>query len=258
MALIALACYDTEENGRSKLTKETIRALIPSVNLARHDIHVVDNGSCAETQDELEYWKARNFITLHRLEENIGTAKGINVAWKHRKKGQHCVKMDNDVIIHKKDWVDELERCISLDPSIGIIGLKRKDCWENPKHEDDFYRSTLEMLPHKAGERWTVVERVRHVMGTCQMFNSDLLDKIGYLYQPTLYGFDDCLAATRSEVAGFYNCFLPHIEIDHIDEGGGEYQDWKTKVSSEAMVEFNKITQGYRDGSINIYSEATW
>jgi hypothetical protein len=149
-----------------------------------------------------------------------------------------------------------LEAAIARDPNIGIIGLKRKDCWENPAHPEPFYRSTLEMLPHVAGEPWMVIEKVRHVMGTCQMFNSALLDKIGYLYQPRLYGFDDCLAATRSEVAGFYNAFLPHIEIDHIDTGETAYQGWKEKHSGEDMAAFNSITQAYREGRRPIYEEA--
>ena len=101
-----------------------------------------------------------------------------------------------------------------------------------------------------------VIERVRHVMGTCQMFNSALLDKIGYLYQPRLYGFDDCLAATRSEVAGFYNAFLPHIDIDHIDTGANAaYQGWKEKHSGEDMHLFNSITQAYREGRRPIYEQ---
>jgi predicted RecA/RadA family phage recombinase len=63
--------------------------------------------------------------------------------------------------------------------------LKRKDCWEHPEHEQPDLRSTLFMLPHQSGERWIVGERVFHVMGTCQMYNSAFLDKIGYLYQPS-------------------------------------------------------------------------
>jgi hypothetical protein len=90
------------------------------------------------------------------------------------------------------------------------------------------------------------------------MFNSALLDKIGYLYQPRLYGFDDSLAAIRCQVAGFYSCFLPHIEIDHIDTGETAYQGWKQKHAGEDMAEYNRLKHGYMDGSINIYSEATW
>ena len=113
--------------------------------------------------------------------------------------------MDNDVVIHQAGWVEKLEACIERDPQIGIIGLKRKDCIESPDRTD-FYKSELMMLPHIPGEEWLIVEKVNHVMGTCQMYNSKLIDRIGGLYQMDgLYGFDDSLAAVRCKLAGFYN-----------------------------------------------------
>jgi GT2 family glycosyltransferase len=254
MALISLAVWDTEENGRTEYTAKTLETLYLTVNTKKHRIVIVDNGSCEATQKLLN--KAAR-IEVIRLHENIGTAKAVNKAWQLRKPNENCVKMDNDVVIHQSDWVDNMERAIKLDPAIGIVGLKRKDCWEEPSR-NDFYKSSLEMLPHVPGEPWVVVERVNHVMGTCQMFNSALLDKIGYLYQPRLYGFDDALAAIRCQVAGFYSCFLPHIEIDHIDTGATAYQGWKEKHAGEDMAEYNRLKNGYLSGTIPVYSEATW
>lgn len=254
MALISLAVWDTEENGRTEYTAKTLETLYLTVNTRKHRIVIVDNGSCEATQKLLN--KAAR-IEVIRLHENIGTAKAVNKAWQLRKPNENCVKMDNDVVIHSRDWVEDMERAIKLDPAIGIVGLKRKDCWEEPSRTD-FYKSSLEMLPHVPGEPWVVVERVNHVMGTCQMFSSALLDKIGYLYQPRLYGFDDALAAIRCQVAGFYSCFLPHIEIDHIDTGATAYQGWKEKHAGEDMAEYNRLKNGYLSGTIPVYSEATW
>ncbi len=254
MALISLAVWDTEENGRTEYTAKTLESLYLTVNTRKHRIVIVDNGSCEATQKLLTN-AAR--IEVIRLHENIGTAKAVNKAWQLRKPNENCVKMDNDVVIHSRDWVEDMERAIKLDPTIGIVGLKRKDCWEEPSRTD-FYKSSLEMLPHVPGEPWVVVERVNHVMGTCQMFSSALLDKIGYLYQPRLYGFDDALAAIRCQVAGFYSCFLPHIEIDHIDTGATAYQGWKEKHAGEDMAEYNRLKNGYLSGTIPVYSEATW
>lgn len=259
MAMISLCCFDTVDNGRSEYTQATLNSLSETVDRALHRIIVVDNASCDETKAVLNHYVKLGVIDqLITLPENVGTAKAINKAWELREEGEHCIKMDNDVVIHSSGWVDELEQAIERDPNIGIIGLKRKDCWENPSHDNPFYKSELKMLPHEAGQPWIVIEKVRHVMGTCQMFNSALLDKIGYLYQPTLYGFDDCLAATRSEVAGFYNAFLPHVEIDHIDTGETAYQGWKEKISGDAMVEFNRITQDYRNGKRPIFEQANY
>ena len=255
MALIAMCCFDTDENNRTQYTKRTLQSLMQTVNMARHRIIVVDNASCEATKRVLRYFDP--YIKVITLGQNLGTAKGINMAWLEREPGEHAIKMDNDVVIHSKGWVEEMEEAIMLDSKIGIVGLKRKDCWENPNHENPHYKSTLELLGG-VNHKWIPIEKVNHVMGTCQMFNSALLDKIGYLYQPRLYGFDDSLAAIRCQVAGFYSCFIPSIEIDHIDTGETPYQGWKEKHSGEDMVAFNQIKNAYLNGTKPIYCDSNY
>lgn len=247
-----MAVWDTVENKKSEFTRQTLRCLINTVS-TRHRIIVIDNNSCKETKDILKANDKR--IEVITLPENVGTARAINQAWKRRKQGEHCIKMDNDVVIHDSDWVDRMEDAINRDPGIGIVGLKRKDLIQSPWHENEFYRSQLIMLPHKPGEDWILVEATRDIMGTCTMFSSALLDKIGYLYQPSLYGYDDVLASYRSNIAGFVNCFLPNIRIDHIDPGGGSYQDWKHMESGRVTKEVEKIVDEYIAGTRSIYHE---
>ncbi len=250
MSLISMAVFDTEENGRSEYTRKTLHCLMATVNMAKHEIYVIDNGSCEDTKKIL--WGFQNLVNIITLDENIGTAKAINKAWVQRMEGQHCIKMDNDVVIHSKDWACELEDVVNSQPDVGIVGLKRKDLAERPDSENPFYKSTLSMTGGN-GKRWVVLEDVSHVMGTCQLYNSKLLDKIGYLHQPTIYGFDDSLAAIRSTKAGFRNCFLPHIDIDHIDTGESDYSQEKRRLAGEDMPEFNRLRAGYQDGTIDIY-----
>lgn len=253
MALIAMAVFDTEENMRTSYTHQTFVSLTDTVDFRKHRVIVVDNGSCDDTQklfDRFEY-----LFTIIRGNDNVGTAKAINKAWADRKPGENCIKMDNDVVINHKGWVDEMDEAIRREPLIGQVGLKRKDCWESPERTD-FYKSKLLMLPHNAGEKWVVAEKVNHVMGTCVMHSSALLDKIGYLYQPRLYGFDDALMSLRSQLAGFINVFLPHIDIDHIDTGTTSYQKWKEKHSSEQWKEYHKTVEDYKTGKRSLYEIA--
>lgn len=255
--LVAMAVHDTYENGRTEYTERTIEESLLTLD-PRHKPWIIDNGSCDKTKRLLAKYERGGKINLITLPDNIGTAKAVNLAWRNRQSGQHCVKMDNDVVIHSTTWLYEMQEAIERDPSIGIVGLKRKDCWENTNHPDPFYQSELCQLPHRPGQRWMVAERVNHVMGTCQMYNSALLDQIGYLYQPRLYGFDDALAAVRCEVAGFKSVFLPHIDIDHIDRGDTAYQGWKEKHAGEDMVTYNQLKNAYRNGERPIFEPATW
>lgn len=268
MALIAMAVWDTEENQRHGLTDMTLASLGDTVNWVAHRLIIVDNGSCEQSKEIMHNWRDilnkrfEESIELGRdipveiitLEENVGTARAINKAWMKRRPDENVVKMDNDVVIFQEGWLNTLEECISREPRIGIIGLKRKDCIENPWHESEWYRSVLVMLPHELGQRWLIVEKVHHVMGTCQMYSAALLNKIGYLYQlGGLYGFDDALASIRAQKAGFLTVHYPHIEIEHIDPGGGGYTVWKQEYSLARMDKFNAVKQAIELGHLPVY-----
>lgn len=254
MALIAVAVYDTEENNRTWMTKETILSLKRTVNFDQHRLFIIDNASCQETKRLLEALSYDKFFTLITNEENVGTANAINQAWKHRKPGEHLIKMDNDCIHHEYGWVSLLEEAIERDPRIGQAACKRKDLQESPSSDHPFYKSELIMLPHEAGQKWIVAEFVKHCLGTCVMHNYRLIDKVGGLYQMDgLYGFDDALMSLRSTLAGFYNAFIPAVEIDHIDPGGTAYQKWKDKYAGEMIAHFNKAGDEYKNGTRNLY-----
>lgn len=254
MSLISMAVFDTEENQKSELTYQTLYSIRRTVDLHRHRLFVIDNNSCRRTKEMLDVMshERHHEFTVITLPENIGTAGAVNLGWKHKLPGENLIKMDNDVVIHSSGWVDELDRAIERDTAIGIIGLKRKDLIENPWRDDD-YKSELIMLPHKDYEPWIIVEKVNHVIGTCQMYSAALIEKIGYLYQPTLYGYDDVLASHRSQIAGFYNCFLPHINIDHIDAKETPHWKWKHEEADRGNVEQQRTVWEYRNGKRLIY-----
>lgn len=249
MALIAMAVYDTEENQKSECTKTTLECLRNCVR-EKDRIYVIDNASCEKTKEIIQD-TVGDIATIISLPENIGTARAINLAWKEKQPGEFCVKMDNDVLIDDYDWIEKLEYVFKIMPEAGIVGLKRKDCIERPERTDG-YKSELKYA-NKHGEPWVVVEIVNHVMGTCQMYNPELLDKIGFLYQPSLYGYDDALAAVRCRLAGYVSVFYPTIEIHHIDNGQTPYQKWKENHASEQWAEVKKIISEYANGTRPLY-----
>jgi len=266
MALIAMAVYDSGDGVRKNLTLQTLVSM-QGMNWGHHRLVVVNNGG----GDEMTRWLSvtmeihpydespRGTRTRIDLPQNIGTAAAINKVWKLRRPGEMCVKMDDDVVIHQRDWANQMEEVIAIDPTIGIVGLKRKDLEERPDHPIGFYRSGLRMLKHEPGHHWIVVEEVQHVMGTCQMYSAALLDKIGYLYQMqdmgNLYGFDDSLASLRAHIAGFKTVFLPSTDIDHIDPGGTKYTAWKAEMAGHWMGTYQRVRDEYLSGARPIYWE---
>ena len=252
MALIAMAVHDTEENGRSKYTKETLDSLYNTVDFENHRLIIIDNNSCVETKNiisEFLTYTNRNIDVITNT-ENVGTAKAINQAWAMRQPGETLIKMDNDCVINHFGWIEDMEIAM-LKGGYGIMGLKRKDLLQSPTAED-IWKTTLKMIPHEKGEPWYVVEESEDIMGTCTMFHPTLTDKMGGLMQSGLYGFDDTLACIRAKLLGYKLAFLPHIDIDHIDEGGDAYTEWKRKYAGDRMKEFYEIKQGLINGSIPI------
>lgn len=255
MSLISMAVHDTKENGRSEYTSRTLECLYRTVNWRKHHLVIVDNNSCEETKRMFKMIFCDADVKIITLPENIGTARALNRAWKFRIPGEHIIKIDNDVVIHSKTWVEEMEEAIQRLPQIGILGLKRKDVIQTTWHEDPHYRTKLMMLPHKPGERWIVFEESGDVIGTCTMFNYALIDKVGYSYQPGLYGFEDVLFCHRAHLGGFMTGFLSHIEIDHIDRGDNPYAEWKRQEAGSRSEEMVKTFRAYVSGERPIYEE---
>ena len=251
--LICMAVYDTQENNRSWMTNATLESLASTVDFSRHRLVVSDNGSCAETHEVYERWASTIPFEVIYNGKNIGTAAAINRGWRLREPGECAAKMDNDVVIHQAQWADWMEDVFYRDPRIGICGLKRKDLKECPWSTNSWWQSKIRMLPHEPGHRWLVVEKVNHVMGTCQGYSAALLARMGYLYQPGLYGFDDSLSAVRAEVLGFESVFLCGFDIDHIDPGGTAFTEWKMQYAGTYMRTFNALRDDYRRGRRDPY-----
>lgn len=249
--MIAMCCHDTEENGRSKYTSQTLESLTETVDFSKHRVIVTDNDSCIETKNILKDYE--QFITIITNTENVGTAKAINQAWAYRNSNETVIKMDNDVLINNYGWVEEMELAMKLG-NYGILGLKRKDLMQSP-NASNHWKTELKMLPHDKGDNWVVVEESADIMGTVQMFHPELINKMGGLMQAGVYGFDDTLACVRAILLGYKLAFLPHIDIDHIDKGGDAYTEWKRKYAGEKMEEFYKIKDGLINGTIPIKVE---
>jgi glycosyltransferase involved in cell wall biosynthesis len=249
-----MSVYSTEENKKDLLLERTLQSLFQTVNFDKHRLIVSINGMTDDTKLILKRY-AHIISEIIYNTKNIGTAEAINCCWKLRDMRENAIKMDDDVEIHSAGWVDEMEEAILRDATIGQVGLKRKDLIECPTNADAFYKSELLMLPQNPGERWMIVERCNHIMGTCVMHSAALLNTVGYLFQMkgNKYGFDDSLMSLRSRLAGFKNVFLPHIEIDHIDPGATPFQKWKEQNAGSYWAEYHKTVADYQSGKLPLY-----
>lgn len=294
MSLITMCDYSTIQNNRADILEKCLQSLYETVDWRNHRFILVTNGSTDRKANDISSFFVKRINEKQNgpaeriiLPENIGTARGLNLAWKKRKPGEHVIKADSDVVWHCPNWPDRLEEIIrrherrkdgetwrrhewrekcKIDPEwandnpepplahkmkpIGLLGLKRRDLGETMTRRDWGAAEFLE-VDHWPGELWLYVERVHRLMGTCVLHTSDLLDEVGYLYQGNrLYGFDDSIMAVRAQAAGFETCFALAHDIEHIDPGDTPYQTWKEEYSGEAQDWVGKQMNGYLDGSI--------
>lgn len=240
--LIAMATYN-----RLDMTKATIEGLARTIDLEKHRLWVIDNASDDGTP---EYLEGLPFLAgLILLETNIGTAKAINSAWRKRSPGQPCIKMDNDVVINTPGWLERCVKILQMGPQeMGVVALKRKDLPEAPDADVPWYQTKL--LDIGDG---VIVEEAKHTIGTCWVVNPFLIDRIGALVQPNIYGFDDALYCLRAHLAGFKTVFLREIDIDHIDPGGCAYAAWKRDQAGIDIDIYWGFVQEYQSGERDIY-----
>lgn len=253
MSLILMAVYDTRDNNRTWCTGETLECLRKTIDWGRHRLIIIDNDSCDETKELLDK-SGHRVITLP---ENIGQARALNKGLQSRGPDEVVIRIDNDVVIYHDGWADEMEYVVSADPSIAALSLKRPSAWEHPGNNNPAFQSRLEML---SGNSWMVIEVADSVLGTCQALNPRFLDKIGSFYQMgSLWGFIDPIVCAKAKALGYKTAYLPHIKIDHLDEGvdiyGNEtgYQIWKGEQASELFARFEQLKSCILSGK-NIYN----
>lgn len=257
---IVITVYALEGSPKIDYAKRTLSNVLQHTDLDNNELFISDNGSCDEIQEFYKefresffYFFPKENLTISLNGENLGTSGGLNLGIKNRRPNQYIIKRDDDTIVTDDDWVEKMEECFERFDNLGILGLKRNELVQHPDHENPAYRTVIKYLKHERGDTWIPIELCDDIIGTCTMFSPQLLDKIGYGFQPSKYGFDDCLWSLRSTLAGFTNAFLPTVPIEHIDTGEGEFVMWKQKHAGEVIAEFSEIAEDYKSGVRDIY-----
>lgn len=226
-SLICLCAYCTPENGKESYLEQTLACLKRTVNLKCHRVFVINNGNYVRCLNQ-------EWFTLIEPGKNLGTAAGINLALKQRKQGEFVVKCDDDWTTPRAGWVEKMEKvCVGR---VGIVGLKRDDVYGTFEKEYPLW--------------WT-----EDIFGTCTMYNPKMLDKVGGLMSPSVYGYDDVCVSVRSIIAGFRNCFRVDIPIKNLDTKDTGYVHWKKKQAGVYLTEVANMIELMREGVMPIYYE---
>jgi len=258
---------------RKAMVQRAITSWLETIPSDLWDLYIVDNGSTDGTAEWIETLAEGNsFIKAILLKENFGTAPALNLAWRYRKPAQHCVKADSDIVVNTPGFLERALKLLEVLPTIGIVGLRRKDLAERPDHPDPWLRSKLYAVEFP--DEVIRIESCNHIIGSFTLYSAKALEKFGFLYQmqderKPAYGYDDALACLRMHKLGYSTVFLRgwseiEVDIDHIDPGEGngsdawnaDYTKWKLEEATVWMPRYREITKEYLDGTRKCYYSA--
>lgn len=184
------------------------------------EIILVDNGSTDNTREDiLELFPD---VKLVCNDDNRGVAAGRNIGLKIAK-GDWMMILDNDTIV-SKSAIESLLSFLKENPSVGLVAPALRDEYGNVQQSFKPYpgiREKLKNLFSKKSEFATLPDDEKeiepfYVIGACQLFNSHLLEEVGFLDENIFYGPEDADFCIRVRQVGKRVVCLPQISIIHL------------------------------------------
>jgi GT2 family glycosyltransferase len=191
---------------------------------------IVDNGSRQDTVDYLKPWNGAETPAGGRfevvfLDTNYGVGKALNVAMKTRQRGQHVMKLDNDMIVPtvpnrlNEGKTDDrwLERTLDLleNNMENLTHIGFNSYGENfmTAHRHEF---TWEYLRTTTGNSYSVMYYLgKTVLGAGVIYTSDVIDEIGLFCEDTVYGWEDNKYSNKAHRFG-RGVYLLDVAAEHI------------------------------------------
>lgn len=188
------------------------------------EVILVDNGSTDGTPEAVSSWQRDSGIGNLRLMEaggNLGVARGRNLGLKSAG-GRVMMLLDNDTIADG-DVYDALCRYVESTPSCGIAAPALYSPDGELQASAKPYPSPWLKLRHVLSPgKESAAERTElgkahpfYLIGACQVFRREILDKVGFLDEGIFYGPEDCDFCIRVRRAGLTIDYLPHLRLTH-------------------------------------------
>ena len=210
---------------RLDCTKQCLESILNTTRFP-FKLNIVDNGSTDGTGSYLHELRTRHpradaIHNIALLDANMGVACAYNLGWSMLKT-RYYAKIDNDVVVLRDDWLEELVTVTNQVDDVAMVGFGRNTSGlTHPDHPDLFYQG--------------------HV-GGCVLIPEKAHQQLGYWIEDYgHYGEEDADYGFRARVAGFCNLTIgtdtPYITFaTSNDAATREYEAWKAQQRRENIA----------------------
>uniref|UniRef100_C6E7H8 Glycosyl transferase family 2 n=1 Tax=Geobacter sp. (strain M21) TaxID=443144 RepID=C6E7H8_GEOSM len=200
---------------RLEFTRQSIESIAGRTDYP-YVLTVVDNNSQDGTREYLKQMKQQGVIkNLVLLDENIGVAKGSNLAWSQEPEAEYYLKLDNDIVIRKNCWLSPMVAALEAIPELGAVGYN--------------FEPVSYPLQVVNGQR--IRPKQANIGGACYMISKRTERILGFWCEDYgLYGEEDGEYSLRLRVAGLANAYLEDEDMGvHLPGGKAGAIDEVTK-----------------------------
>lgn len=210
---------------RLEFTRQSIQSVI-SKTAFPFVLTVVDNNSTDGTVEYLKALKEKGIIkNLVLLNKNVGIAKASNLAWHLEPRAGFYLKLDNDIVIQKHNWLKNMVDVLIHVPEIGIIGYN----FEPKSHPRVMVKG------YKLRQKNTLG-------GACVLIPKSTEKRLGYwceAYGP--YGEEDADYSYRNRLSGFQSFYMEDENIGlHLPAGKAAHIDKNSYAAADGKEEIEQ------------------
>lgn len=226
---VVLLHYGLAENGGESLmyTEQCLHSL-KSITYPNFEVVILDAGSTDNFSEKYKEGFSNAFpalpkVTLLHLKENVGCAKGYNLAAEYAiKQGtEYLFLLNNDVIILDNDVLSNLVKVAERSPQIAAVGPKIY-YWKEEEEKPEviqFIGGKFHWKVIGAGkkneEQFDKEIAVDFLSGAAMLIRADVVKEIG-LFDPQFFIYlEELDFAARAKKAGYEFIYTPDARIRH-------------------------------------------
>lgn len=207
---------------RLEYTKQSIQSILRTTQ-SKWKLTVVDNGSTDGTVEYLQKLYGKSHINnLVCLDANIGVARAANIAWLKEPNARFFVKIDNDIIVKKDNWLFDMINLVKANTGLGLVGYNVEN-------------KSYPLMENENGTR--LRKTASNIGGAAVLIPSSTRNLIGYWSEEYgLYGEEDADYSARIQAVGLDYAYMEDEDaMFHLPGGKAAEIDPKTFVARAGL-----------------------